>query len=176
MSTVYFPTIANWRIPSEALRLALVEMAADGRRGTEGIALWLGRREQGVADITHVVLLRGPGVVRAPDFVRVSPDLFNEIAGVAAAADIVLVGQIHSHGPLAGTALSRTDRMGGIVVPQYLSVVAPNYAQSSQQAIETCGVHIFEQNGWRRLTLSEIADQLRMTDGQVTQLTVGEAQ
>ncbi|MER3406785.1 MAG: hypothetical protein C4289_17785, partial [Chloroflexota bacterium] len=81
----------------------------------------------GQAEITHVVGLRGPGVIKRPDFLRIEPWLLNDVTDLAIDLGVVLVGQVHTHGPGYGTDLSMTDRTYGIAVPFYISVVAPDY-------------------------------------------------
>src|SRR5438128_2331576 len=110
-----------WLLPREALSLSMNEMAIDGRLGREGVALWLGKRENAVATITHVVALRGRGVSKRFDLLNISAELLNDVTDVAIDLGIMLVGQIHSHAPNFSTDLSPTDRMYGINVPDYLS-------------------------------------------------------
>ena len=72
-----------WNLPAAALQASLAEMAPDGVRGCEGIALWLGRRSGATAEITHVVALRGLGIEKLPDRLSISPELLNEVTDVA---------------------------------------------------------------------------------------------
>jgi len=173
VSSAFFPGVRRWVIPADALEASFAEMRADGReRGTEGIALWLGDRERD-ARITHVVLLRGAGVMREPDYVRVSDALLNDVTDEAIRIGVTLVGQVHSHGPLAGADLSWIDRNGGVRVPFYVSVVAPAYAAGACE-IATCGVHVVEPPvGWRRLGASEVAARMLVVPGAAEVITVG---
>ena len=162
----YFPSVTSWAIPQEVLRRSMEEMAVDGRAGDEGVALWLGRRKDGRADISHVVGLRGHGVHKGPAFLEIEPSLFNEVADLAITHQVSLVGQIHSHGVGWSTDLSMIDRTGGLLVPHYLSVVAPDYALRPETRIEDCGVHVFEPGrGYRRLSNEEIADRVKVIAG-----------
>lgn len=172
MSSTFFPEVRRWVIPTGALEASFAEMRTDGAlRGTEGIALWLGRRDVD-ATITNVVLLRGPGIVRQPDFVQISDALLNDVTDEAIRLGAQLVGQIHSHGPLAGANLSWIDKTGGVRVPFYLSVVAPDYAAGAPN-IATCGAHLFEPRGaWRRMTDTELADRVVITTGTIDVITV----
>lgn len=172
MSETFFPEVRTWRIPEDALSLSFVEMRADGEiRGTEGIALWLGERTTD-AHVTHVALLRGPGIERTPDFVQITDALLNDVTDEAIRLGVQLVGQIHSHGSLAGAGLSWIDRTGGIRVPSYLSVVAREFAAGTPD-INTCGVHVFEPRGWRRMSVGEIAARVLLVPGAVEIITVG---
>jgi hypothetical protein len=153
----FFTPISKWCIPATALAQSLREMAQDGVLGNEGVTLWLGHRGDGQADVTHLVALRGPGVVKRPDQLVIQSRLVNEVTDLAIELGLVLVGQIHSHGELYGTDLSYADRNFGIKVPYFLSVVAPDYALRPQTRLDECGVHLFEPGrGFRRLSQSEV--------------------
>jgi proteasome lid subunit RPN8/RPN11 len=132
------------------MTLSISEMASDGARGCEGVALWLGRRFAGIVTVTHVVALRGPGVTKRPDHLSISPELLNEVTMLAIRAGVYLVGQIHSH-PGTWVDLSETDQLYGIRMPGYLSVVAPHFARRPNIALAECGVHVFDRGAWRRL-------------------------
>jgi hypothetical protein len=169
----FFPPIEYWCLPQEALDLSQAEMALDGREGNEGIALWLGRRGTGLALVTHVIALRGPGVVKRPDLLQIEPWLLNDVADAAIERDVALVGQIHSHGPGYSTNLSPTDRRYGIAVPGYLSVVAPDFGLRAVAQIGDCGVHVFEAGvGYRRLDPPEIETRVSVIPGGETSLVV----
>jgi hypothetical protein len=164
----YFPRVATWQLPKQALRDSLAEMARDGAQGNEGIALWLGTRESGVARVTHLVALRGPGIIKRPDQIIVHPTLLNEVTDVAITLHVSLIGQIHSHGQGYGTDLSRTDEAYGIATPYFLSLVAPDYALRPHTRLEDCGVHVFEPGqGYRRVLRSEIAERVRLVSHDV---------
>ena len=175
MTAAYFPEVGCWRIPDSALALSLTEMARDGRAGNEGVALWLGQREAGDAAITHVVALRGPGVIKRPAFLCIEPWLLNEVTDAAIAHSVTLIGQIHSHGPGLSTDLSYTDRQGGLAVPHYLSVVAPDYALRPGIRIEDCGLHEFvPKRRYARLTAADVSRRVGVVaGGSVVLLTVG---
>jgi hypothetical protein len=160
----FFPRVEQWHIPHVAFVDSLREMAQDGARGNEGIVLWLGRRLDGQATVTHLVALRGPGVIRRPDLVIIESWLLNEVTDMTIELGVVLVGQIHSHGEWSGVDLSITDRTRGITVPYYLSVVAPEYALNFGTRIQDCGVHVYEpEAGYRRFSVAEIRQRLNVT-------------
>lgn len=157
----FFPPIDTWRIPELVLTESFREMSRDGQQGNEGTALWLGRRDKGHAEVTHVVTLRGPDVVKRPDLLMIEPALVNEVTDLAIDLGTALIGQIHSHGKLYGTDLSYSDRTFGITVPYFLSLVAPDYALRPQLRLNECGVHVFEPgSGFRRLPDAEIGRRL----------------
>ena len=171
-----FSQIDTWTLPVSALENAFAEMAIDGRDGNEGVTLWLGKRGNGRAEITHSVVLRGPGVIKRPAYLNIEPDLLNDVADLAIELDVSLVGQIHSHGHGYSTDLSLTDRNYGIRVPYYLSLVAPDYAMNAGIPITDCGVHVYERDlRFRRFSLSEVDTRIKLVGGIDTPvLTVGE--
>lgn len=165
MNDEFFPVVESWSLPKLALKLSMDEMSLDGQYGNEGVALWLGRRKDKIARITHVIVLRGKGITKHPDLLIIEDWLFDEVTDIAIDQNVSLIGQIHSHGKGHGTDLSLTDRIHGIAVPYYLSLVAPDYAQNTNTNIEDCGVHIFEKNiGYRRMTKQEIFSRIELID------------
>lgn len=170
----YFPRLARWSLPIAAIEASRDEMAIDGHQGNEGTALWLGYRRNGTGLVRTVVRLRGSGMVKAPDFMSISPELINEVADVAAGRREVLLGQIHSHGFL-DTDLSPVDRAGGFRVPGFLSVVAPNYALDREVELEACGFHFYSDGGWTRLpwkAVNEAIDFDGATDVEVVTVEI----
>lgn len=174
MTNPYFSRIESWRFPEEVIADALEEMAIDGRQGNEGIALFLGNDSDGAAEITHLVKLRGLGLEKYPDQIKLAASLLNDVTDVAISNRVRLIGQVHSHGPGYGIALSYTDRTYGIKTPSYLSLVAPDYALSAAP-LERWGVHVFiEKQGYVRLNVTEAARRLRIVpDAHVPVITVG---
>ena len=171
----HFDDTAIWRIPPSAIDDCLVEMSLDGVNGNEGIVLWLGRDMGNIAEITHLIRLRGPQVEKRPAFINIHPSLFNDIADIAIEENVRLVGQVHTHGPGCRLDLSYTDRAYGIKVPSYLSLVAPDYGQT-QEPIHRWGVHVFMAGaGYQRLSESEAQRRLEVVRGpRLPMVTVGD--
>lgn len=166
MKQSIFPPVKEWLIPTTVLPDSIAEMARDGLMGNEGIVLWLGRRLDGEATITHLVALRGPGVDKSAAFLRISTDLMNTVTDVAINLGVSLIGQIHSHGPFYGTDLSFTDIKYGIAVPDYLSIVAPDYSLNRATKLKDCGIHVFHaEEGYKRLSSSEFEHRFHMVPG-----------
>ncbi|TPN82548.1 hypothetical protein FJ987_15710 [Mesorhizobium sp. CU2] len=162
-----------WRLPKAAMTASISEMARDGARGCEGVALWLGRRFAGIVTVTHVVALRGAGITRCPDRLSISPELLNEVTMLAIRAGVYLVGQIHSH-PSTWVDLSEADKRYGIRVHGFLSVVAPDFARRPNTALAECGVHIFDRGAWRRLGAIERTCRVIAATGDVSVEQVGD--
>ena len=174
MNNRYFAQTRLWRIPQAAIEDSLDEMALDGAKDREGIVLWLGKDSAETADITHLIRLRGPLVERRKGFINIHPALFNDVADVAIEHGLRLVGQVHSHPPGYGVDLSPTDRMYGIQVPSYLSLVAPDFARS-RVPVHDWGVHVYScEAGFVRLSHEAARRCLEINDGLRPQmLTVG---
>jgi len=174
MNNPYFSPTNSWRIPEAAVQDSLDEMALDGSHSHEGIVLWLGKDTGDVAEVTHLIRLRGPLVEKQAQFINIHPALFNDVADLAIAHGVRLVGQVHSHGPECGVDLSWTDRAHGIQVPFYLSLVAPEYAQTRAH-LHDWGVHVYtSEAGYVRLGHDEARRRLQIAgNNRLPMLTVG---
>jgi proteasome lid subunit RPN8/RPN11 len=142
--------------------VAMRELAHDGIKRIEGICLWLGNRgEDGLAAITHSVLLRGSYIEKSALNITINPKLMREVHEKAQENKVSLIGQIHSHAENVGTNLSSVDRRYGISVPGYLSVVAPNYGLTEGTAINDCGVYTYvPEKGYIRLSWREVSKRI----------------
>lgn len=163
--TEFFQMPDRWVLPEFVWRQSLNDMALDGAKGCEGVALWLGRHLEGAAVISTCVLLRGPGVIKHPNHLSISAGLMNQVTMAALELDLFLIGQVHSHSPYASTDLSYPDRYLGITEHGYLSLVAPDFAQNPATRLAHCGVHVHEGDaGWRRMAVAEISSRFDMPD------------
>jgi proteasome lid subunit RPN8/RPN11 len=154
------------------LQTSISEMAPDGARGREGVALWLGRQEAGIVRVTHVVGLRGPGIVKRADHLSISAELLDDVTDIAIELGTYLVGQIHSH-PAGWVDLSEADKRYGIQAPGYLSVVAPHFAQDPRTRPGQCGFHVFNGRKWRRLGSWERPWRVALVDGDAPLVLAG---
>ena len=160
--SLYAP-IERWNMPANVLSDSIAAMADDGKRGNEGIVLWLGQITGHEATITHLVTLPEYWTRKYPDYLEVSAEALNVLADVAETLDVSLVGQIHSH-PGTYIDLSIPDRRFGISAPYYLSVVAPHYAQRPDTSWVDCGLHQFRSGmGFCRLSSAETNRRLNVT-------------
>jgi hypothetical protein len=175
MKARYFAITDIWQFPQSAVPSVLSEMAIDGSKGNEGITLFLGVDAGTTTEITHLVRLRGNGITKHPDQITISPALFNEVTDIAIKEKVRLIGQVHSHGPGYCLDLSPTDRRYGIRTPDYLSLVAPNYAMTDTP-IHEWGIHVFVENqGYVRLPDQEVKRRIELSSGPpLPFLTVGE--
>lgn len=165
MTNPYFTQTRLWRIPQAAIEDSLDEMALDGAKGTEGIVLWLGKDNDDIAEITHLIRLRGSLVVKRKEYINIHSALLNDVADIAIEHGLRLLGQVHSHPPGYSVDLSPTDRMYGIQVPSYLSLVAPDFART-RVPVQNWGVHIYTaEAGYVRVAQEKTRHCLQITDG-----------
>ncbi len=157
-----YPDINHWIIPDGLFRASLDELARDGKKGKEGMCLWLGSRgHDRNARFTHAGFFEPNSIKNGPAHIQIEPELMLDLHKKAEANGITLIGQIHSHPKIAGVNLSYTDRTYGISVPGYLSLVVPNFAMGKHVSIENCGVHMFVRGrGYRQLTKNEVAQKI----------------
>jgi hypothetical protein len=174
MNDQHFSPTRVWRIPEAAIEDSLEEMATDGLKSREGIVLWLGKDDGDIAEVTHLVRLRGPLIEKRRDLINIQPALLNDVADIAIENRVRLVGQVHTHGPGYRLDLSPTDRECGIKVPWYLSLVAPDYAQT-RSPLHAWGAHVFTREaGYVRLRPDEAIERLQVIrDSRPSMLTVG---
>lgn len=171
---IAFEGPTRWHVPCSAIDRSMTEMAIDGSRGCEGIAMWLGRVDDHTALVTHVAVLRGKGIEKAANYIVIDADLVNELTDMVIDLRVMLLGQIHSHGPFYGTVLSETDRRCGISAPGYLSVVAPDYGMKPKTTIEDFGFHVFQNDAWRRMGGSEVQDRIVLSaEAEIPVVAVG---
>ena len=145
----------HWTVPRELLEASIEVMRPHGARGNEGLALWFGAGDERRVQFTHVVDIFGAGFRTTPLYMSLSWRAMAALTEFADQHRVFLAGQIHSH-PGTFIDLSELDQVHGIRVPDYLSVVCPFYAQRALASLETCGVHVFDRNQYRRMKVDEV--------------------
>lgn len=149
-----------WHLPQNLLAESVDVMRPHGAAGNEGLALWFGTANDEDAQITHVVEVFGEGFRNHPLFMQLSLTAMASLTDLADSLNICLIGQIHSH-PGLFIDLSALDIAHGIRSPFYLSLVCPYYAQRDIRNYSECGVHVFENDRYRRLSANEIQRRLK---------------
>jgi hypothetical protein len=174
VTSAFFPSVGQWDVPEGLLEDAVKEVAIDGRKGREGTCLWLGTKSEGSAAITTSVHLRGPGIRKSAAQISIEPWLLREVHQAARDRDLILVGQIHSHGRLYGVDLSPTDHSYGVRVPYFLSVVAPDYGQTWPIDWTDCGVHVYRPaTGFMRMDDDTIHQSIKVVNATLDVITIG---
>jgi len=159
-----------WNMPRDLLSSSIDIMHPHGVNGNEGLALWFGAEAADKSiSITHVVDLRGSGLVTAPLYLRLSFRAIAQLTDIADQLNVYLVGQIHSH-PGRMTELSKIDRAQGFRIPDFLSVVCPYYAQNPKIQLRDCGINVFERGAYRRFPDAEINQRIRVTNSQIVKI------
>jgi hypothetical protein len=160
----FFPAIQRWNIPLSAWHAAFCEMAIDGRLGNEGTAFWIGKRENGVANVTSLAIIRGNGIHKRPDLIVIADVIMHQLTDVISGSKNCVLGQIHSHGISYGVDLSKTDREHTLSVPGFISIVAPNFALEIAPPA-ACGIHVYESDtGFRRFTSDETQHRIVLSN------------
>jgi hypothetical protein len=149
-----------WHLPDGLLDASISIMKPHGEQGNEGLALWLGTiDDEERAIVSHVVALHGSGFATSPLHMRLSLRAMAALTEMADRLGVYLLGQIHSH-PGSFTELSEVDKECGMRTNDFLSVVCPHYAQRTDTTLDDCGIHVFENGGFRRLNAIEVTRRL----------------
>lgn len=159
----------SWTLPCDLLDASVEVMRPHGRLGNEGLALWLGKSEGTRAIVTHMVSLRGDGFQTSPLQLRLSWTAMSRLTDLADERGCYLVGQIHSH-PGDFIDLSEVDERYGVRFQNYLSVVCPDYAQHKVSGFDECGVHLFNDGRYRRLSTEETKRRINVTRSNVIRI------
>lgn len=157
----------SWALPANLISESVQIMRPNGAQGNEGLALWLGDEQNGLVEFTHVLRLKGPGLVARPLQLSLSLRAISRITSLSDELGVYWAGQIHSH-PGRFVDLSPVDRAMGIKVQDYLSVVCPHYAQARTDGLAECGVHLFDKGSYRRFPPHEVAARIRILDKKVS--------
>lgn len=159
----------NWLLPEDLLQKSIAVMSPQGVRGNEGLALWLGRSNGTVIEVTHLVEVTGPGFQTSPLFMKLSMRAMAKLTDLTEQLGRYLVGQIHSH-PRNFTDLSDLDKTHGIRVPNYLSVVCPYYAQRPATTLGECGIHVFDGRTYLRMNAAATQQRVNISGSRVIKL------
>lgn len=159
-------TESRWYVPANLLAVSIDIMRPHGAVGNEGLALWFGAANDNRVEITHVVDVSGPGFHTTPLHMTLSLRAMAVLTDLAERLESALVGQIHSH-PARLLELSRLDQRQGIRSDNFLSAVCPHYAQRAVAGFDECGVHVFENQRYRRMSDKEISERLILCDSSV---------
>ena len=162
-------TQRNWSLPRNLLAESISIMRPHGASGNEGLGLWFGTEHGAGAAVTHIVEVYGSGFQTTPLYMSLSLRAMSLLTDLAEQLDVILIGQIHSH-PGRLLELSRLDEEHGIRSLDYLSVVCPYYAQRDLHDFNDCGVHVFEERAYRRLSPGEVTRQLVVNDRPLTKV------
>lgn len=160
-----YPRIRQWNLSRQIFDKGLEALSREGMEGSEGIVFWLGRRHDGIADITHLVTVPRSKFIHTFVSLTVPPETINAITDICVNEAVAIIGQAHTHPPGYPTDLSVSDRLGGFTIPYFLSVVVPDFAQTKIDSIFGCGVHVYYPKiGYKRLSYKEVLNSIRYSD------------
>lgn len=138
---------------------AVLHRSGNGRESHEGIVYWAGRRAGTERYVTTCI---APTARTSSGSFDTSSRTNAKVVAYLARVGLELIGQVHSH-PGASVDHSEGDDRGALMPYQgFVSVVVPHYAARGMQPLTTCGVHVFEGRGFRRLSTDEVARRLRV--------------
>jgi proteasome lid subunit RPN8/RPN11 len=139
----------------------VLRQSGDRNQAHEGVVYWAGRRGGNESFITTCI---APAAQTTRGSFRTSSATNAKVIMYLAGAGLELLGQVHSH-PGAFIGHSEGDDESALMPYEgFLSVVVPNYAIHGMRPLTVCGVHVFENSKFRRLTNSEIDDRFHVIE------------
>jgi hypothetical protein len=156
-----YPTIGVWELDRSAITATLAAVQRPGRDGNEGGVFWVGTRAA-ISVVHAVVVPSGRGVIEAPGFWRVTPEVYGVISRWAAERGWSLLGICHTHGEGVPARLSIQDRRHLVRAPGVLAVVIGS--GGSDHDLEQWGWYEFASGAYREIGPDERHNRLRVTD------------
>lgn len=171
MATAPYPDIEVWELDRSAIVATLDAVRRPGRDGNEGGVFWVGIRAQ-TSTVRAVVTPAGDGVVEAPGFWRVTPEVYGTISRWAVERGWSLLGVTHIHGHGIPARLSRQDRNHLVRAPGVLAVVIG--AAGEDDDLDRWGWYEFTAGAYRAMDLDERQRRLRLTAADAVEVWVAD--
>src|SRR5262249_12285388 len=131
-------------------RTASVLQESGGCEGPhEGVAYWAGRRTAHECLVTTCI---APAAVTTYGSFDTSAQTNARVIMYLASAGLELIGQVHSHPSRFVSHSDGDDERALMPYEGFLSIVVPHYARYGMRPLTTCGVHLFDNSRFRRLT------------------------
>jgi len=127
----------------------------------EGVVYWAGRRSGNEYLITTCI---APEAQTTRGSFRTTSATNARVVMYLAKSNLELLGQVHSH---PGTFIDHSegdDEDALMPYEGFYSVIVPNYASQGMHPLTRCGVHIFENNRFRRMTNNEVSKHFHIAD------------
>jgi hypothetical protein len=156
-----YPRIDVWELDESAIVATLTAVQRPGRAGNEGGVFWVGTRAA-TSTVRAVVVPAGDGVIEAPGFWRVTPEVYGVISVWAAERGWSLLGICHIHGDGVPARLSVQDRNHLVRAPGVLAVVIG--AAGRDHDPDRWGWYEFAYGAYRALHADERHHRLRPTN------------
>jgi proteasome lid subunit RPN8/RPN11 len=137
-------------VTREIISATLNELQQAGRQGSEGMALWFGRRRNGSIDVEQVYV---PEYESSSNFFWIPPAAMVALLADLRADRLIIAAQVHSH-PDRAFHSAADDRWAIVRHEGALSIVLPRFAQKT--TVKTFAKHaaVFElspTNQWIRV-------------------------
>jgi proteasome lid subunit RPN8/RPN11 len=156
------PPPVNW-VSAQLLDRTADVLRQSGDRGQlhEGVVYWAGRR-MGAQNIVTTCI--APDARTTYGSFATTSHANARVVMYLADHGLELLGQVHSHPGAFVDHSDGDDECALMPYDGFLSIVVPRYARDGLRPLSSCGVHIFEFSGFRRLSHAEIAARFRIID------------
>jgi len=139
----------------------VLRQSRDGKIPHEGVAYWAG---QHVGDGVLLTTCIAPAAITTRGSFETSVCANAQVVAYLGAAQLELIAQVHSHpGDFVGHS-DGDDRRALMPYEGFLSIVVPHYGREGMRPLNNCGVHLFDNSRFRRLTDAEIDMRFRVAD------------
>ena len=151
-------------VPARCAKAAQEHLQAVGRRGYEGMALWVGKRHDSVFVVEETIIPKQQGHKTALGvYVEVAGDELHRINVWLYEHEMELIAQLHSH-PTEAYHSSTDDEFPIATTVGSVSIVLPNYAVDPF-VLENCAVYrLSEKNVWEKLTRDEAEELINVIE------------
>lgn len=85
-----------------------------------------------------------------------------EVVASLSSAGLGILAQVHTHPGAFVNHSEGDDEMAVVAFENFVSIVVPHYGRKGMLPLTKCGVHRFENRGFRRLRPEEIAASMRV--------------
>ena len=146
-------------ISPEEVEQTLRHLQEAGRRGTECVVLWFGRRESAGIRVQQVYR---PGQVAWADVFRIPPNSMKALLSELSSKHLMIAAQVHSH-PFEAFHSKADDAWAIVRHTGALSLVIPHFAlkTSSENFMENAKLFLLTpENRWRGVPSGEIRQWL----------------
>jgi hypothetical protein len=136
------------RVPRAVVTATLVSLQDGGRRRSESVALWLGRREPGVVKVIESYV---PEHTAAEDYFEIPQTSIAALFARMRASQAMVAAQIHTHPGRAFHSVA-DDRWAIVRHIGAISIVLPDFAlrTSTESFVHDAAVFVLdERNVWQ---------------------------
>lgn len=156
------PPPVTW-IPAQLLDRTAQVLRQSGCDGLahEGIVYWAGRR---VVRENLVMTCIAPEARTTYGSFATTSHANARVVMYLADHGLELIAQVHSHPSAFVDHSDGDDERALMPYDGFVSIVVPRYARDGLRPLSSCGVHIFEISGFRRLSDAEVVARFHVVD------------